>query len=63
MTLEVAIDKGVDAVYYYDYDNDAGRVGPNNTDSLSVTYFVPGQYDVTVYANDVNNTFQVCLYK
>ncbi|ELU06540.1 hypothetical protein CAPTEDRAFT_185815 [Capitella teleta] len=41
-----------EVVYAFDYGEGAGRMAANNTGMLSKTYQTPGDYIVTVYANE-----------
>ena len=59
--IDVSIASGMDVTYQFDYDDGAGRTSNNVTNMLSRTYSVPGEYNIHVFANDVNQTFQVRL--
>ncbi|KAK3750741.1 hypothetical protein RRG08_022221 [Elysia crispata] len=56
--IDVSIASGMDVTYQFDYDDGAGRTSNNVTNMLSRTYSVPGEYNIHVFANDVNQTFQ-----
>ncbi|GFR66289.1 polycystin 1-related, partial [Elysia marginata] len=57
VNLDVSIATGLDVVYQFDYDDGAGRTSNNVTDMLTRTYSVPGEYNIQVFANDINQTF------
>ncbi|XP_059156485.1 uncharacterized protein LOC131941308 [Physella acuta] len=58
VTINVSIASGNEVVYRMDYDDGAGQATPNATNMLSMAYYVPGEYSIMVYANNINRTFK-----
>ncbi|GFO31031.1 polycystin-1, partial [Plakobranchus ocellatus] len=56
VSIDVSVSSGINVIYQFDFDDGAGRTSSNVM--LSRTYYIPGEYSIVVYANDVNQTFQ-----
>ena len=52
---------GEDLTFQLDYGKDSGKTNKNQSapDMWTTKYFVPGQYQVTLYGNDVQNSILV----
>ncbi|KAH9502510.1 hypothetical protein Btru_068871, partial [Bulinus truncatus] len=59
--IDISSSGGPDIVYAFDYDDGAGRTAPNVTDMLTKVYYLPGEYSIQVFANDLNQTLQTAL--
>lgn len=49
----------LDVTFQIDYDDGAGRTEKNATDMENRVYHLPGEYGITLFANDAGNTATV----
>lgn len=50
---------GEDLTFQLDFGNDGGKTDKNQTSMWTTKYFTPGQYQVTLYGNDNQNSILV----